>query len=86
MGKFYTYIIQSKQNGRYYIGFSVDLEKRVEKHNAGGTASTRPYRPWELVYFEEFETKTEALKREKEIKKKKSRNYIEKIISKNSAD
>ncbi len=80
MEKFYTYIIQSKLNGRYYIGFSSDLEKRLEKHNAGGTASTRPYRPWTLVYFEEFLTKTEALKREREIKNKKSKDYIKKLI------
>ena len=80
MDKYFVYILQSKKNGSYYVGYTNDLNKRVAKHNLGGTASTRPYKPWKLVYFEEFSTKTEALKREKQIKKYKSRKYIENLI------
>ena len=77
---YYTYILHSETADRYYIGSTGDLKKRLEKHNFGGTASTRPYRPWKLVYAEEHESKTAALKRENEIKKKKSRIYITTLI------
>ena len=77
---YYTDIIHSESAVHYYIGSTSDLEKRLEKHNYGGTASTRPYRPWKMVYFEEFSTKTDALKRENEIKKKKSHIYIKTLI------
>ena len=77
---FYTYILYSESADRYYIGSTENLEKRLEKHNFGGTASTRPYRRWKLVYREEYSTKAEALKRENEIKRKKSRAYITGLI------
>ena len=80
-----TYILYSKSRDKYYIGYTSSLESRVQKHNLGGTASTRTGKPWNLVYSEEFETKTEALKREKYIKRMKSRTYIERLI-KNSSD
>ncbi|MEJ5350393.1 MAG: GIY-YIG nuclease family protein [Melioribacteraceae bacterium] len=46
-------------------------------HNSGYNPSTKSGVPWELVYVEEYETKKEAFNREEEIKKKKSRKYIE---------
>ena len=77
---FYTYIIYSSKSDRYYIGSSSDPKSRLERHNAGVTKSTKPYRPWKIVYTEEFKSKTEALKRENEIKRMKSRQYLEKLI------
>jgi putative endonuclease len=71
----------TQKTGRYYIGYTSDITCRLDKHNAGSTISTRSGRPWELVYSEEFREKTQAILREKEIKKKKSRVYIEKLIS-----
>ncbi|NLI23250.1 MAG: GIY-YIG nuclease family protein, partial [Bacteroidales bacterium] len=46
--------------------------ERLEEHNAGATTSTRRGRPWKLVYIEPYESKTDAIKREIEIKKMKS--------------
>ena len=77
---YYTYIIQSQKNGRFYIGSCQDIDKRIERHNAGATPSTKPGRPWQLVYSETYETNSEALKREREIKSKKSRKYIEFLV------
>ena len=77
---YYTYIIQSQKNGRFYIGSCQDIDKRIERHNAGATPSTKPGRPWKLVYSETYETNSEALKREREIKSKKSRKYIEFLV------
>jgi len=80
MEKFYTYILQSELNGRFYIGYCSDLEARLLKHNTGATPSTKPYRPWKMIYFEEYSTKKEAMDRESEIKSMKSRIYIENLI------
>ncbi len=65
----YTYILECA-DGSLYTGWTNDLDKRLKAHNEG-TASkcTRARRPVKLVYYEEFETKSEAMKREVAIKK-----------------
>jgi len=65
----YTYILRCKDN-TLYTGWTNNLEKRLEAHNAGkGAKYTKARLPVELVYFEQFETKEEAMKREFAIKK-----------------
>ena len=78
---FIVYILYSNKLDKYYTGYCTDISSRVNKHNFGSTPSTKPGIPWKLVYYEEFSTKTDAIKRELEIKKKKSRKYIEYLIS-----
>ena len=75
-----TYILYSRTRDRYYIGSTSDMEERLNRHNAGATPSTKTGRPWEIVYREEYATKSEALKRENQIKRQKSRIYIEQLI------
>jgi putative endonuclease len=77
---FYTYIIYSQTADRYYVGSCADIPQRLKRHNDGATPSTKPYRPWILVYSECFPEKTGAIKRELQIKKMKSRRYIESLI------
>ena len=56
-------------DGTLYTGWTNDLEKRVEAHNSGkGAKYTKARRPVELAYYEEFETKEQAMKREYAIK------------------
>lgn len=65
----YTYILRCA-DGSYYTGWTYDLEKRTAAHNSGsGAKYTRAHRPVELVYYESFDTKNEAMKREAELKK-----------------
>jgi putative endonuclease len=78
---YYVYIIYSASRDRYYIGHTHDLNQRIEQHNSGRTPSTKPGRPWVLVYQEMFEDKSYAYQRELEIKGKKSRKYIELLIN-----
>ena len=66
---FYVYIIQSEIDLSFYKGFSEDPLKRLHQHNAGETHSTRHLVPWKLVYVELMASKTEALIREKNLKK-----------------
>jgi len=77
---YYTYILQSVKNGRYYIGSCANVPARLKQHNSGVTQSTAPHRPYILKRVEEFETRTEARKRENFLKSKKSKKIIELII------
>jgi putative endonuclease len=81
---YFTYIIKSKIKDRYYIGSTDNLNRRLTMHNEGNTISTKPYIPWQLVYYEKFAVKSEALKREKHLKKMKSKKYIEWLIQNHS--
>lgn len=77
---FFVYILYSKSLDQYYIGHSENLEDRLYRHNNSGSKSTKKANDWIIVYQEEFLTRSEAMKREKEIKGKKSRIQIEKLI------
>lgn len=64
----YVYIVRCA-DGSLYTGWTNDLERRIEAHNAGtGAKYTKSRRPVELVYFESFETRQEAMQREYQIK------------------
>ena len=64
----YTYILKCN-DGTLYTGWTNNLEKRVKDHNEGkGAKYTKARRPVSLVYYEEFESKEEAMKREYAIK------------------
>ncbi len=78
---FYLYIIKNK-NDKYYIGTTKDLEDRLIRHNANRSKSTKSKGPWELVYTEYFQSRSGAMEREYYIKRQKSKNYINKLISK----
>ena len=78
---FYTYILYSPSTDRYYTGHTgTTLEIRIRRHNQGDNPSTKPGIPWDLKFYKSFETKTEAIKFENYIKRKKSRKYIEWLI------
>ena len=66
---YYVYILESENSGRWYIGMSEDPEKRLrEEHNVGNVRATKGYRPYRLVYKERYETRVQALRRERQIK------------------
>lgn len=80
---YYFYILQSELDLSYYVGQCHNIEDRLERHNQGRNKYTKLKCPWQLVYFEEYETRSEAMSREQGIKKKKSKRYIEWLIKKN---
>ena len=75
-----VYILFNKTRNRYYIGCTSDLEQRLVKHNQNHKGFTGKVADWEVVYFEIFANKAEAMVREKQIKNWKSRVAIEKLI------
>lgn len=71
-GMFYVYILHSVKSNRYYVGCSENILRRLAEHNTCKVSSTKAYVPWKLIYSEKFANKSEAFKREKEIKSFKS--------------
>ncbi|HEY6906207.1 MAG TPA: GIY-YIG nuclease family protein [Ignavibacteriaceae bacterium] len=67
-----TYIIKSLAAERYYIGSTEDLEKRINLHNGCKAKWTKRYQPWVLIHFEEFDTRSEAVRRERFLKSLKN--------------
>ena len=82
----YTYILKCK-DGSLYTGWTNDLEQRVAAHNTGKCAKyTKARRPVEFFYFEEFETKEQAMKREYAIKQMARKDKLELVRRKEKAD
>ena len=78
---FTVYVLYSKSFEKIYIGFTSDTEARFKSHNELATRGwTIRYRPWEILYTEKFETKINAIKREKELKSAKGREFIWSLI------
>ena len=68
---FYVYILQSLKDFSFYVGQCDDLDRRMSKHFDGMSKYTSGKRPLRLVYFEVYGSRTAAIKRENEIKKKR---------------
>lgn len=69
MPTYYVYILKSLTDKKFYTGCTANLEKRLKQHNSGRVRSTKARRPLELIYWEEFATRSEAMKRERRIKR-----------------
>ena len=80
MGKTF-YILQSGKSGRFYVGSSDDLNRRILEHNSGQTKSTKPGQPWKIVFSYNFDNSNDGLTAERRVKALKSRNIIEKVIN-----
>ena len=65
---FYVYILQSTKDNKLYIGYSNDLKRRVEEHNSGKNKSTKHRKPFTLVYYEAYQSQTDAKNRETNLK------------------
>jgi putative endonuclease len=77
---FFTYILYTSKFDRIYIGQTSNIRNRIDRHNSGKVKSTKAYIPWKLVHYEKFETRSQAMKREKELKSHKGRDYIRKNL------
>jgi len=72
---FYVYILKSLKDGTYYKGFSENYSTRLASHNSGKSRYTKDKMPWELIFVEEFTSKSEALSREKKLKRCKAEYF-----------
>ena len=81
MDSYFAYIIYSAILDRYYIGSTSDIAGRLRRHNSSHKGFTAMSQDWSVVYSEMFETKSDAIRREREIKSWKSRVLIERLIA-----
>ncbi len=79
---FFTYILQSKKHGGYYVGSCEDIEVRKTRHNKGLVRATKSGVPWEIIYRESFLTRAEAVRRERQIKSYKGGEAFKKLTKK----
>ncbi|SHJ81701.1 GIY-YIG nuclease family protein [Pseudozobellia thermophila] len=77
---FFAYILYSATLDRYYVGSTQDMSVRLEEHLKNHRGFTSKAKDWEVKYTESHPTRSEALRREGQIKKWKSRKMIERLI------
>lgn len=82
---FTVYAISSENTSKIYIGQTIDLKIRLMQHNSRnknhlGKFTQQNKGPWKLIYKEEYNTRTSALKREKQLKSFRGREFIRNII------
>jgi putative endonuclease len=78
--EFTVYILESEADRSFYIGFTSNLSQRLDYHNSGKSCYTSKKMPWKLAYSEIFQTRSEAMRREKFLKKQKNREFYLKLI------
>ena len=73
---FFVYVLYSHRTEKMYTGHTNNLERRLIQHNSGFEKSTKNGAPWELIHFESFRSRSEAMLREKILKTGKGRDFI----------
>ena len=77
---YYTYVLQSEKDGKFYVGFTKDLKQRFELHNNGRVEATKNRRPLKLIYYEASTNREDATKREKHLKTHYGRMYLKRRL------
>ena len=75
-----VYILQSQKDKSLYIGYTSDLKKRFKKHNAGENLATKPFRPYNLIFYEAFLNRIDAKNREEYLKGGYGRKTIKSML------
>ena len=66
---YYVYLLYSEKYGKFYIGYTENMQIRIGQHNNEESYWTKRYIPWRVIYFEEYRSKVDALNREKQLKR-----------------
>ena len=77
---FITYVLYSLSFDKIYIGQTNNFERRLVEHNSGNHRYTKRYIPWQIIHTEKFNTRAEAMKREKKLKSHQGRKYIREVL------
>ena len=77
---YFVYILRSEKDGRLYIGFTDNIERRPKEHNEGKSSATKPFRPYKLIYYEAFLNTKDAKARERFLKSGWGRRSINKML------
>lgn len=79
-GMYFVYLLKSMKDAHWYIGFTDNIERRLSSHNDGRNISTATRRPWELVYYEAYLNKFDALGRERFLKSGSGHRFLKKQL------
>ena len=77
---YFTYVLQSKNDGGFYTGYTEDLKLRFDQHNKGYVESTKNRRPLKLIYYEACIDRNDATRREKYLKTHYGKMFIRKRL------
>ncbi len=78
---FTVYVLRSKTTRRLYTGSTSDLARRLDEHNADVSVSTKHRGPWELIHREDYATRADAVRRERELATGKGRDELQRILA-----
>lgn len=78
---YYTYVLKSKKDGKFYIGYTEDLKERIKMHFSGRVVSTKNRRPLLLIYYEAYLNKADAKGRERFLKSGSGHRFIKRQLS-----
>ncbi|QDH78397.1 GIY-YIG nuclease family protein [Echinicola soli] len=73
---FTVYAISSKIRNYIYVGMTSNIENRINRHNSGYERTTKPYRPFLMIYTKDFATRAEARQHEKYLKTRNGKRYL----------
>ena len=80
---FYVYVLYSVDYQKIYVGFTSNIESRLFAHNHPSNKGwTKNFQPWNILYTEQYENKSDAMKREKQLKSAKGREFIKNLTLK----
>jgi putative endonuclease len=74
--RYYVYVLKSEVDGSWYIGYTEDIENRIQQHNNGESLYTKRKIPWRIIYYEVSFDKYDAIAREKYLKTGMGRRYL----------
>ncbi len=77
---YFVYVLKSQEFDYRYVGHTDNLIKRLSDHNSGKTKSNKAFAPFDIIYFEAFDTRKEAIKREKYFKSGSGREYLKTLL------
>lgn len=77
---YYVYVLRSLKDNRFYIGYSADLKKRFEEHQKGVVTSTKSRASFELIFYEAYRNKYDAIRREKYFKTSRGKSTLRQML------
>ncbi|MEK9175612.1 MAG: GIY-YIG nuclease family protein [Patescibacteria group bacterium] len=78
---FYVYYLNSKKfKDQYYVGYTANLKMRFEQHNKGLSSSTKPFIPWNLIFYEAYKSRKDAKRRELYFKTTKGKKALKLML------
>ena len=77
---YYVYVLQSRTDNQFYIGYSTNIKRRLVEHNSGLNFSTKSAIPWDLIFFEGYRNINDAKRREKYLKTNEGSKTLKRMI------